>query len=190
MKQNIPVSGILFIILTGLYVSGCAAGNNFQEDLCEYLCPEKSVFSDSKLISYTLSLREMNDMELQEEHSRIKEQYLNNPDEDIMLRYATILSLPGPSFMNLDTSRILLKSYLEDPDQAVLERRLYAEYLLKTIGDRVVLKSAHEKLANALVKERKKHRKLQDQCNELKEKLDALKSIEKSIKARQETLGR
>ncbi len=190
MKKTMRIAFILLTMITASYLSGCAKNSPLATSICNSICPDMSANGDIDMISYLLFLQELDQKQLIEELDVIKKSYLDSPGEGIMLQYATLLSLGGTPFEDIETASTLLESYLNDPAVEKTKLNQYARHLHTIIEDRQKLTLEKQKVKKALANEKLKLQQMRNNYITVKDKLDALRSIERSIKLRQDTLER
>jgi hypothetical protein len=114
---------------------------------------------------------------LKDEFKRAATALADNPDTANQLRMAILLSIPNTSFKNEKRAMQMLSRIVNDGKQSS-KLQEYAYLLLDTLQQRGEVMQINKELSEELQAERQKRVQLQ-------QKLDALKSIEKSISQRQ-----
>ena len=130
------------------------------------------------LMRYSRLLGELKEQELNEEFEKIDAAYQQAHTDRGMLKLAVLLSLPASKFYDEKRASQLLKEYLRGSKTSQPALREYAHMLLRNLQQRSSFQTMYEELHQKLERERNERKQLQL-------KLEALKSIEKSITKRQ-----
>lgn len=170
---------VLFLLAVGIATSGCAGHNGNHER--DYGASRSSSSDEEavRMIHYEHYLRGLRKDLLDVEHAGVEKAYAERGTEDLFFNYVILLTLPDTDFQDDNRAIELLNGYLSSNRDMPPGSREYAEHLLAVVREREALHERVRALEQQLQQERRHSR-------ELKEKLEALKKIEKSIMNRQD----
>jgi hypothetical protein len=127
------------------------------------------------LIHYTASVRRLVAAELTREHDSVKQAVAKNQSDVNRLRLAIIYSLPGTPLHDDAKCLAILDAVIKEASATPV--RNFASFLQTMVTDNKRLDDNGQTLAQKLKEEQKQNEQLQ-------QKLEALKSIEKSLSDR------
>lgn len=169
----------LSVLLGFATLGGCAALKSLEPGGSEYWVkpgsprPANEVES---LLTYFEYAKKLPGPDLNREHERIKQTFVNGRSDFTRLRYALLLTMPNSTFRDEGRALALLEPLLKEGAAASPALRSFAYFLNAGITEhRRIEESANQKL-----------REEQKRSETLEQKLDAIKSIEKTIIEREQ----
>ena len=140
-----------------------------------------------QLMRYSRIMHNYPKSKIKDEFKRLAGEMVNDPATVTKLQMAIVLSIPKTSFANEKQAAQLLSEIINDTEQPSAAMQEYAYLLSENLQQRDEARKQQIEIMGELQNERQKREQSQEQVNALKEQLNALKSIEKSISQRQHT---
>ena len=167
-----------------LSASGCAEQNHRPNPVVvsDGKAIDNSVRDITTLMNYSQKIRTLNPEELTSEFNAMSQNFAKKKSDLNRIRMATLLSFPYGTFRDDAAALNLLDEYLASngaEDKSVLKN--YAKVLFANIVEQKKQDERIQKLLQKVKDEQKRADTLQQKNDELQQKLNAIKSIEKNM---------
>lgn len=163
---------VLAWVITVLVLSGCTELGTPLSNIESREIPFSVVHADTvaQLVRYFNDLPALTSAQLNYEHARAEQAFLENPSVGNRIRLVMLLSFPNATFQNYGRALKLLQP-CQSGRVCGGSKKNFAQFLSQVIVE--------WKMQKETIKQE------QSQIDSLKKKLDAIKSIEKSINERE-----
>jgi hypothetical protein len=178
MRTNSKFLAAAALLLCGLLFGGCSFMKSPYDTSARQSTGQPN--NVDGYLAYFRYASSISGEELKKEYAVINQAYAKTKNDNSRLQLALLLSLPNTSFRDDARALSLLKEYLTSKANESSQLKDFALLLFAHIAE-------HRRQEERLKSEQIRSEELGQQLQELEQKLEALKGIEKSIIERQQS---